>query len=127
MATSRGHKHHTGDCDLTVFQRVGLTGEVVITPCLECGPVTVTCLEAEIVHDDCDRDHHWSGYHRSSGERCRITIFQELCVEVPVRFGAKTECELTGVFCGPASTDPVNCLCDSESSSESSSSSDSPE
>lgn len=110
------------DCELTVFQKIGLTGEVTITPKVECGPVSITCVTGEIIHagefgERCLPEPSGDG-------RCRVVFFQELCVEVPVRFRAKANCDLTGVFCGPASTDPRHCLGDeseSDSSSDSSS------
>lgn len=109
MANSR-QSAFDGDneCDLTVFQRLGVTGEVTLTPSIKCGPVKVTCLEGEIFRADdlCDRD--WKS-GTSGDEPCRILIFQDLCVEVPVRIKVKATCDLTGMQCGEPSTDPSAC------------------
>lgn len=83
-------------CPATLVQKVAVTGAVTITPKIECGPLTVTCLEGRIVKGAP------SGSEHKGQTSCRVLLVQELCVEVPVFFRADAKCEVDEVHCGPA-------------------------
>jgi hypothetical protein len=109
MGTSR-HPAGRGDsdeCSMTAFQRVGVTARVTITPTVECGSISVTCLAGKVVPAG---ERHLYEWEPTRHGKCKLLVFQELCVAVPVTFGAHAECRLEEVFCGPASTDPQICL-----------------
>lgn len=110
------------ECQRIFYQIVGVSGEVTITPKIACGPITVTCLESQLVRGQTTKGKDW---HKGDDGTCRLTVFQELCVAVPITFGAKAQCALTDIYCGPASADPEACFCADSSSSDSSSGSSS--
>jgi len=118
----------SNECSVTAFQKVGVTAEVTITPFVECGPLSVTCLPARVVPAGEWREQ--KGKHRREAT-CKVVVFQELLVSIPITFGAEAACELKNVDCGPASLDDCptgddgSCCGSSDSSgSDSSSSSD---
>lgn len=114
----------SNECSVTAFQTVGVTAEVTITPFVECGPLSVTCLPGRVVPADECREH--KGKHRRHST-CKVMVFQELVVSIPITFGAEAACELTGVACGPASLDESHSGddCTGSSTGDSSSSSSS--
>jgi len=99
-------------CPVTVLQKVAVTGAVTITPKIECGPLTVTCLDGKII-----KGAHSSSDHKGQAS-CRVLLVQELCVEVPVTFSAKAKCEVDQVHCGPAAAVVDDCPEDHSGSSD---------
>lgn len=95
------------ECQVTAYQRVGITAEVTIDPKVECGPVRVKCLPAKLVRVDGRRR---GDRHRERPARCKVVLHQDLCVSVPVRFSVDAACVVRQMVCGPASTNPVVCL-----------------
>ena len=112
---------HIDECARVYYQRVGVTGEITVIPRVECGPITVTCLAGRIVPGHKRGDSKAKPGH----QKCTFTVFQELCVAVPVVFDAQAICELKAVHCGPASADPCSDSSGSDSSGSDSSGSDS--
>lgn len=151
---STGCSGESAGCSRRVFQQVRIAGEVTITPKIACGPLKVTCLRGKVIRDSCEdasgsdssssslsgSSGSWSlsrssGSSGSSGSsectkptKCRLVVIQDLCVEVPISFRAKANCEVVDLHCGPASTDSGLCsdhLSDSVSDSTASSTGDS--
>ncbi|HWI60941.1 MAG TPA: hypothetical protein VNT75_03785 [Symbiobacteriaceae bacterium] len=103
MGTSR----HSDACTMTAYQRVGVNAEVTITPSVECGPITVACLETKTVPPG---KHRHCGKPSGDGKRCKVQVYQELWVAVPITFRAQAVCRVEEILCGPATTDPGHCL-----------------
>lgn len=99
------------ECPVTVLQKVAVTGAVTITPKIECGTLTVTCLDGKII-----KGAHSSSDHKGQSS-CRVLLLQELCVEVPVTFTAKAKCDVDQVHCGPAAAVVDDCSSDHSGSS----------
>lgn len=99
------HADRHDDCPVTVFQRVGVEATVTITPQVSCGPLTVTCLTGRItpcLEDDAEFRME------PSFQPCRVTVFQELSVAVPVHFGARAACSVNQVASGDAAVEPAD-------------------
>lgn len=129
MARRSPSVHRHDDCENKIFQRIDVAGEVTISPKVECGPVSVTCLEGRII--PCEQSG-WKPRKSAGRGKCKVFFVQELLVEVPVEVQVETECNLVGVRCNPPTVDPAACLPElgnspdsSDSSSESSGTPDS--
>jgi len=85
-------------CTSTFYQNVCVSGEVTVTPRMACGPAQVTCLGGRVSHK--------RPKPRTGPQFCRLTVFQELCVAVPISFDAHAVCRTDRVDCGPVSTQP---------------------
>lgn len=94
-----------GTCPAVGFQRVGVCVPVTVAPFAHAGDtVTKCCGDPKIV----------AGDDKCPGKKngvCTFTISQTICVEVPVRFGAKATVGDTFVDCLDASADDIckNC------------------
>ncbi|HYF94825.1 MAG TPA: hypothetical protein VD969_21640 [Symbiobacteriaceae bacterium] len=88
------------ECRQVFYQLLGVCGEVTVTPELDCGPVTVTCLDHRIVRG---ATHLPAGWEQ---KKCRFTVFQELCVAVPVSVTVASECRLSDAVCHGVSDGP---------------------
>ena len=77
------------------YQRSTVCVPVTVTPFAHVGtPVTKCCGEPVVTAGDvCTRN----------GGVCRFTISQEICVAVPVEFGARAVAGTPSVQCGEAS------------------------
>ncbi|WP_326908589.1 hypothetical protein [Sedimentibacter sp. MB31-C6] len=79
-------------CETTVFQTIGTCVPVTVTPFAEVGDIDVTCLgDATVSNTPCIDTGVTS---------CTFYVSQNLCVEVPVSFGALGEPGETIVTCG---------------------------
>jgi len=88
-------------CNTTIFQNIGICVPVIITPFAEVGPIGVTCCGPTIVSTTpCN-----TGDHRS----CTFYVRQNVCAEVPVRFGATGDNGDTVVTCGAPSQEGCDC------------------
>lgn len=88
-------------CTVDAYQRVCVTAHVTVTPTAKCGTPTVTCLTP--VRIVTGGTPPCPGGTLSPTGTCSFTIAQELCVKVPVSFGAKTDCETGSAYCFPPS------------------------
>jgi hypothetical protein len=95
------------ECTMTAYQLVGVNADIKITPTVECGPISVICLETTTPRNG---KRPREGWEQCEGKSCKLQIHQDLCVAVPVTFRTSAVCRLDQVICGPASTDPCACL-----------------
>ena len=88
-------KQDGGSCPVVGYQRSTVCVPVTVTPFARVGtPVTNCCGEPVVTAGDvCPRN----------GGVCRFTIRQEICVAVPVEFGARAVAGTPSVQCGEAS------------------------
>lgn len=84
-----------GSCPVVGYQRSTVCVPVTVTPFAHVGtPVTNCCGDPVVTAGDvCPRN----------GGVCRFTISQEICVAVPVEFGARAVAGTPSVQCGEAS------------------------
>lgn len=104
-----GHRHD--ECEARVFQRIDVAGEVTIVPKVECGPISVTCLEGRIIPGGMSIS---KAKKHATRRKCKVLFVQELLVEVPLEFEVKADCNLVGIRCGEPSVDPAACFSGSE-------------
>ena len=64
-------------CNKVVTQSVDVTAPVILRPTASLGSVTVACQGAPTVRCDTDPD----------GACCTVTLTQQICVTMPVRYG----------------------------------------
>ena len=88
-------KQDDGSCPVVGYQRSTVCVPVTVTPFAHVGtPITNCCGEPIVTAGDvCPRN----------GGVCRFTISQEICVAVPVEFGARAVAGTPSVQCGKAS------------------------
>lgn len=88
-------KQGDGSCPVVGYQRFTVCVPVTVTPFAHVGtPITNCCGEPIVTAGDvCPRN----------GGVCRFTISQEICVAVPVEFGARAVAGTPSVQCGKAS------------------------
>ena len=88
-------KQGDGSCPVVGYQRSTVCVPVTVTPFAHVGtPVTNCCGEPVVTAGDvCPRN----------GGVCRFTISQEICVAVPVEFGARAVAGTPSVQCGEVS------------------------
>ncbi len=86
----------SGSCPVIGYQRSTVCVPVTVTPFAHVGtPVTSCCGEPVVTADEiCPR----------GGGVCRFTIKQQVCVAVPVEFGARAVAGTPSVQCGEASS-----------------------
>lgn len=91
------------DGPVTVFQRVGVEATVTIVPQVSCGPLTITYMTGRVTPcpDGSSRPEMQQSY-----QPFRVTVYQELCVAVPVTFGAEAACTVDKVLSGDAVVEP---------------------
>lgn len=90
-------------CTKSAYQRAAVSVPIEVKPFAYTGPTQTLCCTDPIIKDI--RCHSHCG-HRV----CYFTISQEICVEVPVHFGAKAEVGEAWIDCHEASTHPcVDC------------------
>jgi hypothetical protein len=96
----------TPACTSTVFQSETVCVPVTVKPYAIPGTTKTTCCNKPVVSD---------GNVCGSGNAnfCTFTITQELCIEVPISFGADIETGTAAVQCGTAGTDGCKCSEDS--------------
>lgn len=81
-------------CIAMGFQRSNICVPVTVKPFADAGTTTTKCCNLPIISDTC------SGVLNGS---CQFTMTQQICVEVPVEFGATTQVGATSVECVSAS------------------------
>jgi hypothetical protein len=87
-------------CARSAFQKVRVRVPVVVKPFSFAGPTTTKCCREPVIEEIWQKDDY-------NDEVCYFTITQEICVEVPVHFGAKATVGEPWVECLETSTD--NC------------------
>ena len=98
-------KQGGGSCPVVGYQRSTVCVPVTVTPFAHVGtPITNCCGEPIVTEGDvCPRN----------GGVCRFTISQEICVAVPVEFGARAVAGTPSVQCGEASNQNICADCTS--------------
>lgn len=86
-------------CTKTTYQRAKVSVPVVVKPISFAGPTTTLCKSEPVI-----KDIRCTG---TDNQVCYFTIVQEICVEVPIHFGANATVGLPSVDCLPVSLD--NC------------------
>lgn len=98
-----GCEPQEGGCPVVGYQRSTVCVPVTVTPFAHVGTPVVSCCGAPVVTagDVCPR----------SGGICHFTITQEVCVAVPVEFGARAVAGTPSVQCGEVSSKDIceNC------------------
>lgn len=92
-------------CPATGYQSATVCVPVVVTPFATAGSTTTICCGSPVVT---------SGSTTCSGTvngSCYFTISQNLCVEVPVDFGANASVGAPSVECGGATSDNICANC----------------
>lgn len=91
-----GCEPQEGGCPVVGYQRSTVCVPVTVTPFAHVGTPVVSCCGAPVVTagDVCPR----------SGGVCHFTITQEVCVAVPVEFGARAVAGTPSAQCGEASS-----------------------
>lgn len=95
---SVGILQQTNECNQPVSELVCVEAEVEVTPTVNTGPVTVTCVRPIVIGRNCST----FGFTRAANNRCTFNVSQLVCVTVPVEVGATARARTLGVFCGPA-------------------------
>lgn len=97
-----------GACPVIGYQRSTVCVPVTVTPFAHVGAPITTCCGNPVVTagDVCPRN----------GGVCRFTITQQICVAVPVEFGARAVAGTPGVQCGEVSS--INICADCTPSDE---------
>ena len=75
--------------DRTCLQCVRIEQPVTVTPTSEIGTASVCYQGAPAVL--CERD--------PAGTRCRLTVTQNICLSIPVRFGVEVSAEDPSIDC----------------------------
>lgn len=88
-----------GSCPVVGYQRSTVCVPVTVTPFATVGTPVATCCGDPIVTagDTCVRGK----------STCSFTIRQQLCVAVPVQFGARAEAGMPTVTCNEVSSDNI--------------------
>lgn len=91
-------------CKETFFQQTRVCVPVTVTPFATPGEATVTCCGEPVVaqQNTCP----------GTDTACTFTITQELCIEIPISFGADVKTGTVKVQCGTASETPCDCNTD---------------
>ncbi|MBS6194928.1 MAG: hypothetical protein KH828_05040 [Clostridiales bacterium] len=88
-------------CDKVFFQRTNVCVPVTVKPFATPGEANVRCCGRPVVasRDTCP----------GTNESCKFTVTQELCIEIPITFGADVMTGDARVQCGEVSTMPCDC------------------
>ena len=77
-------------CSKISTQCVDVTAPVVLTPTADVGAVTVACQGTPCI--TCTTD--------PCGTSCRVTLTQQICISVPVKYGVTLAAEPPVISCG---------------------------
>lgn len=88
-------------CTKNAYQRANISVPVVVKPFSFAGPTTTLCNTEPII-----KDIRCTG---TTDQVCYFTIVQEICVEVPIHFGANASVGLPSVDCLPVSFNKNDC------------------
>lgn len=96
------------ECEKIFFQKANVCVPVTVTPFATPGETNVTCCGRPIV----------SPQHVCAGNdvSCKFTVTQELCIAIPITFGADVVTGEAKVECKEVSTRP--CDCDDDSNTD---------
>lgn len=88
-------------CDNVFFQKENVCVPVTVTPFAIPGMATVTCCKRPVVK---------VGATCPTGtSSCTFTVTQELCIEIPISFGADVKTGKATVQCGDVTETPCDC------------------
>lgn len=88
-------------CESIFYQKESICVPVTITPYATPGTATATCCGTPII-----RQGTTCGGEQTS---CTFTVTQNLCIEIPISFGAAIETGAASVQCGNVSEEPCDC------------------
>lgn len=88
-------------CSRTGIQCVNVTAPVVLAPTVAVGTPQVTCQGSPVVI--CTTD--------SSGTTCSVTLTQQVCVSIPVRYGVSLTSEEPTIGCAEGAVSGGICGC----------------
>jgi hypothetical protein len=88
-------------CQSVFYQKETVCVPVKVTPYAKPGVAKATCCGAP----DVSMGNVCTGTQRA----CVFTLHQNLCVEIPVSFGADIETGIAAVSCGEVSNTPCDC------------------
>lgn len=88
-------------CENTFFQKTQVCVPVTVTPFATPGEATVTCCGQPVVvsRNACP----------GTDTSCTFTVTQELCIQIPISFGADVRTGTAKVQCGAVSETPCEC------------------
>lgn len=88
-------------CESVFYQKETVCVPVKVTPYAKSGMAKATCCGSPIVK---------SGVQCSGNQTsCTFTVTQNLCIEVPISFGAEIETGTASVQCGEVSNEECDC------------------
>lgn len=88
-------------CNKIVTQCVDVTAPVILQPAASLGTVTVACQGTPCV--SCSTD--------SSGTCCTVTLTQQVCVTIPVRYGVSMSSGEPVISCAECGGGEPSCGC----------------
>lgn len=94
-------------CPAMGYQELSVCVPVTVTPFAKTGKTKTTCCGSAVV----DADDICPGTENGS---CTFTITQDICVSVPVTFGAHASAGNPFVNCGDASAEDICKDCDKD-------------
>ena len=89
-----------GRCATTVAEDVCVDADVAVTPVVEAGPATTTCLGQPQLDPACRRDPCCTHGGHHGRHTCYFRVRQTIRVCVPLTWGAKADATVAGVACG---------------------------
>lgn len=90
-------------CLKIAYQRAVVTVPVAVKPYSVAGPTNTLCCSDPVI-----TNVRWTG---SKEQICYFTITQEICIEIPVQFGAEAYVGAPGVDClGTSLEDCEDCM-----------------
>ncbi|WP_326908591.1 hypothetical protein [Sedimentibacter sp. MB31-C6] len=95
-------------CETDVFQEMDVCVPISIEPYVDLGEAEVECIEDPYIDS-----LHFCKCNKN--ETCKFTIYQKICVMIPVEFKAIARSGSTSVICGDISDEdcPTH-ICDEE-------------
>lgn len=93
-----------------VHQCVEINANVTVTPILDHGDPTVSCIKSEVCSGHSCKEKE-SVNCDSCSESCTFHVSQVLCVEIPICFGVEVDVEKGHIRCGRPDFGPCACKC----------------
>ena len=107
-------------CTSKAYQKAKVSVPIAVKPFSEAGPARTYCNSKPVLkevrcndrfhrYDFCDDTKDFEGYgcgDKSGEEVCYFIFTQEICIEVPIRFGAVAHADQAWVECREASNQP---------------------
>ena len=91
----------TESCESVFYQKESICVPVTVTPYATPGTATATCCGTPVIRPGATCEHKQTS--------CTFTITQNLCIEIPISFGAAIETGTASVQCGTVSEEPCDC------------------